>query len=283
MPTSSWDLKKWLYMPRAGLRGLTEPGAGSDALGGMRTTAIRDGDEYILNGTKIYITNGPIADVVLLYAKTNLDAGPRGITAFLVETTAPGFSVAQKLIKMGLRGSPTEELLFEDCRVPAANRVGEEGGGVAVVMNGLDRERVCLAFSCLGLAERAMDLTIAYARDREQFGSSIGSFQMVAAMYADLEALRSMTLDVATEVGNTAFGVAHQHIATRSAALALVAGNSLMRILDKAVQVHGGMGFMWESEVNRLYRAGKLYEIGAGTNEVRKSIIASNLLATRAR
>jgi isovaleryl-CoA dehydrogenase len=270
-----------------GALGLTEPGAGSDALGGMRTTAVRDGDEYVLNGTKIYITNGPIADVVLVYAKTDLAAGPRGITAFLVETTTPGFSVAQKLIKMGLRGSPTGELLFEDCRVPAGNRVGEEGSGVAVVMNGLDRERVCLAFSCLGLAERAIDLTIAYAQDREQFGSAIGSFQMVASMiaemYADVESLRSMTLDVATEVGNTAFGVAHQHIATRSAALALVAGNNLMRILDKAVQVHGGMGFMWETEVNRLYRAGKLYEIGAGTNEVRKSIIASNLLATRAR
>jgi isovaleryl-CoA dehydrogenase len=270
-----------------GALGLTEPGAGSDALGGMRTTAVRDGDEYILNGTKIYITNGPIADVVLVYAKTDLAAGPRGITAFLVETTTPGFSVAQKLIKMGLRGSPTGELLFEDCRVPAVNRVGEEGSGVAVVMNGLDRERVCLAFSCLGLAERAIDLTIAYAQDREQFGSAIGSFQMVASMiaemYADVESLRSMTLDVATEVGNTEFGAAHQHIATRSAALALVAGNNLMRILDKAVQVHGGMGFMWEAEVNRLYRAGKLYEIGAGTNEVRKSIIASNLLATRAR
>lgn len=270
-----------------GALGLTEPGAGSDALGGMRTTAVRDGDEYVLNGTKIFITNGPIADVVLVYAKTDLDAGPRGITAFLVETTTPGFSVAQKLIKMGLRGSPTGELLFEDCRVPASHIVGTEGGGVSVVMNGLDRERVCLAFSCLGLAERAVDLTISYARDREQFGAAIGSFQMVAAMvaemYADLEALRSMTLDVASEVGNTPFGVAHQHIATRSAALALVAGNNLMRILDKAVQVHGGMGFMWETEVNRLYRAGKLFEIGAGTNEVRKSIIASNLLSTRAR
>ena len=147
-----------------GALGLTEPGAGSDAVGGMRTTARRDGDRYLLNGTKLFITNGPIADLVLVYAKTDADAGPHGVTAFVVPTDAPGFSVAQKLVKMGLRGTQTAELVFEDCAVEGANIVGRENHGVAVLMSGLDLERVGLAFLILGMAERALVLAIDYAR-----------------------------------------------------------------------------------------------------------------------
>src|ERR1700751_3936727 len=143
-----------------GALGLTEPGAGSDALGGMRTTARRHGDEYVLNGTKLFITNGPIADLVLVYAKTDPNAGAHGISAFVVETDTPGFAVAQKLVKMGLRGSQTAELVFDDCRVPGANLVGEEHRGVAVVMSGLDLERVGLSFLILGMAERELELTV---------------------------------------------------------------------------------------------------------------------------
>ncbi|EHN10544.1 isovaleryl-CoA dehydrogenase [Patulibacter medicamentivorans] len=270
-----------------GALGLTEPGAGSDALGGMRTTAVRDGDDYVLNGTKLFITNGTIADVVLTYAKTSPEAGPRGISAFVVETGTPGFRVAQKLVKMGLRGSQTAELVYEDVRVPAGNLLGEEDRGVAVVMNGLDRERVVIAFNALGIAERALDLSVSYAREREQFGRPIGANQLisgqVADMYTELEALRSLALDVAFEVQETPHGTAAQQVATRSAALVLLAGRTLNRITDRGVQIHGGGGYIWETEINRLYRTAKLYEIGAGTNEVRQSIVGSNLLGIKAR
>jgi isovaleryl-CoA dehydrogenase len=257
-----------------GALGLTEPGAGSDALGGMRTTARRDADRYILNGTKIFITNGPIADVVLVYAKTDPARGPHGISAFAVPTGAPGFAVAQKLVKMGLRGSQTAELVFDDCRVPAENLVGEENRGVAVVMGGLDTERVGLSFLILGMAERAFDLAVEYARDRRQFGRAIAEFQLVQAhiadMYADLEALRSFTYAVAAEAGGLA--------PRRAAALVLKAGRTFSVIADRALQVHGGTGYMWETEINRLYRAAKLWEIGAGTTEIRQLIVAREVL-----
>ena len=154
-----------------GALGLTEPGAGSDALGSMRTTAHRDGDHYVLNGSKIYITNGPIADVLLVYAKTNKDLGAKGISAFIVEKNMPGFKVAQKLNKMGFRGSQTGELVFDNCRVPAANLVGEENKGVRIVMSGLDLERAMISPICLGIAERALQLSIDYAKQRKQFGA----------------------------------------------------------------------------------------------------------------
>ena len=179
-----------------GALALTEPGAGSDALSGMRTTATREGDDYILNGRKMYITNGSIADVILVYAKTSIEDGARGISAFIVETTAAGFSVAQELSKMGMRGSPTAELVFDDCVVPAMNRVMDENAGVAVVMSGLDIERALVGPMCVGMAERALDLSIDYAKERKQFGKSIGSFQMIQAkladMYAALESMRAM-------------------------------------------------------------------------------------------
>lgn len=267
---------------KVGALALTEPGAGSDALGGMRTTARRDGSDYVLDGTKLYITNGPIADVVLVYAKTSPERGAQGITAFVVERGTPGFTVAQKLKKMGLRGSPTGELVFDACRVPAENVVGPVDGGVAVVMNGLDLERVGIAFMVLGMAERALALTIDYARAREQFGHAIGTFQlvqgMVADMYTEVETLRSFAMDVAHEAAGVGHGAAPDQLSLRAASLALSAGRTFTRVADRALQVHGGSGFMWETEVNRLYRAGKLLEIGAGTNEVRQIIVARQLL-----
>ncbi|MCK9250598.1 MAG: acyl-CoA dehydrogenase family protein [Solirubrobacteraceae bacterium] len=261
---------------------LTEPGAGSDALGGMATTARRDGDHYVLNGTKIFITNGPMADVALVYAKTNPDAGAKGISAFVVETDTPGFQVAQKLEKMGMRGTQTAEIVFEDCRVPAANLVGAENEGVKVVMSGLDLERIGLSFMILGIAERALELAVDYAKDRKQFGRSIGEFQLVqgmlADMYTEVEVLRSYCYDVGREVSELEHGAARSRVHKRSASLVLQAGLMVMRVADAALQVHGGAGYIWEMEINRIYRAGKLLQIGAGTNEIRRVIIARELL-----
>ena len=266
-----------------GALGLTEPGAGSDALGSMRTTAKREGDHYVLNGSKIFITNGPVADVLLVYAKTAPELGPKGISAFIIEKDFPGFSVAQKLIKMGYRGSPTGELVFDNCRVPVENRVGEENKGVAVVMSGLDLERTIYAVSSVGMAERALELSVDYAKTRQQFGKPIAAFQMIQAklaeMYMTLEAMRAYAYRVAAacndmEQGGGGRGEIHK----LSAAAILFCAEGAKKIIDDAVQIHGVTGFMWESEVNRLYRAAKLAEIGAGTNEVRKIIIAEELL-----
>ena len=266
-----------------GCLGLTEPGAGSDALGSMRTTARRDGDHWVLNGSKIFITNGPVADVLLVYAKTAPEKGAHGISAFIVEKDFPGFRVAQKLEKMGYRGSQTGELVFEDCRVPAENLVGTENGGVAVVMSGLDLERAMIAPICLGKAERALELSIDYAQQRRQFGKPIGSFQMVqsmlAEMYVQVEAMRTFTyrtLAAAAPLEIGAGGRGDIHMLTAAAVMhAAEAGHA---VLDRAVQVHGGTGYIWDSEINRLYRSNQLLEIGAGTTEVRKMIIAGELL-----
>jgi isovaleryl-CoA dehydrogenase len=265
---------------------LTEPDAGSDALTGMRTTARRESDHYVLNGTKLYITNGPIADVALVYAKTDLERGAHGISAFVVETDTPGFEVAQRLVKMGMRGSQTAEIVFDDCVVPAANLVGEAGAGVRVVMSGLDLERVALAFLIVGMCERAVDLAVEYAKSRRQFGRMIGEFQLVQGMLADMytetEALRSFTYQVGAEVNGLAHGAERGRVHKRAAAVALQAGLVVMRVADAAVQVHGGSGYMWEMEVNRLYRAAKLLQIGAGTTEVRRLIIGRELVGARA-
>jgi isovaleryl-CoA dehydrogenase len=266
-----------------GALGLTEPGAGSDALGSMRTTARQDGDHYVLNGSKLYITNGPVADVLLVYAKTAPEKGAHGISAFIVEKDFPGFKVAQSLKKMGYRGSPTAELVFEDCRVPAENLVGGENRGVAVVMSGLDLERAMIAPLCLGVAERAFELSLEYAQTRQQFGKPIGSFQMVqsmlAEMYVSIETMRTFTYRTLAEaapleVGGGGRGDIHM----LTAASVLYASEACHAVLDKAVQIHGGSGYIWESEINRLYRSNKLLEIGAGTTEVRKIIIAGELL-----
>ncbi len=266
-----------------GALGLTEPGAGSDALGSMRTTATRDGDFYRLNGTKLYITNGPVADVLLVYAKTNKDRGAKGISAFIVEKGFPGFKVAQKLTKMGFRGSQTAELVFDDCRVPAANLVGEEDRGVQVVMSGLDLERAMISPICLGICERALQLCIDHARTRQQFGKPIANFQMVRAKIADMyvwtESVRVMTyqaLRAANDLEIGGGGRGDIHMIT--AASIMFAAETMNKVLNEAVQIHGGTGYIWESEVNRLYRANKLLEIGAGTTEVRKIIISDELL-----
>jgi isovaleryl-CoA dehydrogenase len=266
-----------------GALGLTEPGAGSDALGSMRTTARRDGDFYVLNGTKLYITNGPVADILLVYAKTAPELGPKGISAFVVEKGMPGFRVAQKLVKMGFRGSPTAELVFEDCRVPAANLIGRENGGVAVVMSGLDLERAMVSPLCLGIAERALEISIEYAKTRQQFGRPISEFQMVqskiADMYVWVETIRTFTyrcLEAANELEIGGGGRGSIHALT--AASVMYAAEACSRVLSEAVQIHGGSGYIWESEVNRLFRSIKLLEIGAGTTEVRKMIIAGELL-----
>lgn len=283
------DAQRRKYLPdlcsgrKIGALGLTEPGAGSDALGSMRTTARRDGDHYVLNGSKIYITNGPVADVLLVYAKTDRDKGAHGISAFIVEKDMKGFKVAQKLKKMGYRGSQTGELLFEDCRVPAENLVGGENRGVAVVMSGLDLERAMISPLCLGIAERALELSVDYARTRRQFGKAIGSFQMVQSMLADMyvqvETIRSFTYRVLAaaaplEIGEGGRGDIHM----LTAASVMYAAEATHKVLDLAVQVHGGTGYIWESEINRLFRSTKLMEIGAGTTEVRKMIISGELL-----
>jgi isovaleryl-CoA dehydrogenase len=266
-----------------GALALTEPGAGSDALGSMATTARRAGDDYVLNGRKLYITNGPVADIVLVYAKTNKAAGAKGISALVVEKGMPGFAVAQKLDKMGFRGSTTAELVFDDCRVPVANRVGLENQGVAVVMSGLDLERAVVAMINLGMAERALDLAIDYARTREQFGRRIGDFQLIqgklAEMYTTVEAMRALcyrTLAACNDLEQGGGGRGDIHKLT--AAAILFAAEGCSRVVADAVQVFGGMGYMRETEINRLYRASKLLEIGAGTTEIRKVIIAGELL-----
>jgi len=266
-----------------GALGLTEPGAGSDALGSMRTTARRDGDSYLLNGSKLYITNGPVADVLLVYAKTDKERGPQGISAFIVEKHFPGFKVAQKLTKMGYRGSQTAELVFEDCRVPAENLVGEENRGVAVVMSGLDLERAMISPICLGVSERALQLCIDYAQTRRQFGKPIGTFQMVqsmlAEMYVAVESMRAFTYKTLAEAASMEIGGGGRgDIHMLTAASVMYAAEACHAVLDKAIQVHGGAGYIWESEINRLYRSIKLLEIGAGTTEVRKMIIAGELL-----
>ncbi len=266
-----------------GALGLTEPGAGSDALGSMRTTARRDGDSFVLNGSKIYITNGPVADVLLVYARSPGSSGSEGISAFVVEKSFPGFSVAQKLEKMGFRGSPTGELVFNDCRVPARNLVGEEGQGKRVLMSGLDLERAMISPICLGISERAMQLSLDYARTRHQFGKPIASFQLIQArladMYTCIETMRTFTYRALASASGLQHGEAGRgEIHKLTAASVMYAANTMNRVLDSALQIHGGSGYIRESEINRLYRATKLLEIGAGTTEVRQMIIAGELL-----
>ncbi len=266
-----------------GCLGLTEPGAGSDALGSMRTRAVKDGDNYVINGTKLFITNGPVADVCVLYAKTQPGQGSKGITAFVVKTDSPGFKVAQKLTKMGFRGSQTGELVFEDLVVPRENIIGEENQGHKVVMGGLDFERATIAPISVGIAERALTISVEYAKTREQFGKTISEFQMIqsylADMYTWIETMKTFCWQVLAECDAIeSQDAGHGEIHARTAASVMYCANMCNRVLDYAVQIHGGSGYIWESEVNRLFRATKLLEIGAGTTEVRKLIIAAELL-----
>ena len=267
-----------------GCLGLTEPGAGSDALGSMTTTAKKSGDAYLINGSKIYITNGPIADICVLYAKTDKqERSSKGITAFVIETNQPGFKVAQKLKKMGFRGSQTAELVFENLLVPKENILGKENEGHKVVMSGLDFERATIAPISVGIAERALEISVDYAKSRTQFNQPIANFQMIqsylAEMYVGIETMKAFSWKVLSECGEVrAEEAGRGKIHAKTAASVLYCANTCNEILDKAVQIFGGYGYMLETEINRLFRSTKLLEIGAGTTEVRKMIIAKELL-----
>ncbi|HOI94645.1 MAG TPA: acyl-CoA dehydrogenase family protein [Syntrophobacter fumaroxidans] len=280
------DALKEKYLPsmvageKIGALGLTEPNAGSDAMG-LRTRAVRKGDKYILNGTKMFITNGPVADVLLVYAKTDPERGAKGISAFIVEKEFPGYKVSRKLRKCGMRGSPTGELVFEDCEVPAENLVGEENKGVNVVTSGLDIERIVLAGGSLGMAQQALDYSIRYSVEREQFGRPIASFQMIqqklADMYARTEAAKLLVYKAAQVARNSPRGGKGTELTKLAAAGILFAAETATWVCDQAVQIHGGYGYCLEFPVQKLWRDAKLYEIGAGTSEIRRLIVAREL------
>ncbi len=258
-----------------GALAMSETGAGSDVVG-MRTRAERRGDVYVLNGSKYWITNGPEADVVLVYAKTDPEAGSRGITAFLVEKGTPGFTQSPHLDKLGMRGSDTGELVFADCEVPAANVVGEEGRGVRVLMSGLDYERVVLSGIGIGIMQACLDEVLPYVRERTQFGQPIGTFQLMQAKVADmftaLNTARAYTYEVAR--------ACDRGDVTRAdaAACVLYASEQAMVQAHQAVQALGGAGFLNDSTVSRLFRDAKLMEIGAGTSEIRRMLIGRELV-----
>ena len=282
------DDQRHRYLPplcrgdAVGALALTEPDAGSDAVG-IQSTAVRDGDDYVVNGTKMYITNGPVANTLVLYAKTDREAGSRGITAFILESDTPGFAVAKKLDKVGHRGSPTGMLSLQDVRIPGGNVLGRENAGVEVMMSGLDIERAFLAGESLGLAEAALEHAIAYAKERKQFGQPIGSFQLIqgkiAEMYTQVEATRWLVYRTAVlaEESNRQ----GKRVSKEAAAAIMYAAEVSTRVALDAVQIHGGYGYLMESPVQRILRDAKLLEIGAGTTEIRKLIIARELLGLR--
>ncbi len=274
--------QKEKYLPglisgeQLGALAMSETGAGSDVVS-MRLKAEKKGDVYVLNGTKMWITNGPGADVLVVYAKTDPEAGSRGITAFLIEKGMPGFSTAQKLDKLGMRGSDTGELVFEDCEVPAANVMGPLGGGVKVLMSGLDYERTVLAAGPLGLMQNCMDIVLPYVHERKQFGQAIGEFQLIqgklADMYVRMNTARAYVYAVAQacDRGKT----------TRmdAAGAILYAAEAATWMALEAIQILGGNGYINEYPTGRLLRDAKLYEIGAGTSEIRRWLIGRELFA----
>ena len=275
------DDQKRRYLPGlisgqcVGSLAMSEAGSGSDVVS-MRLRAERRGDRYILNGTKFWITNAPHADVLVVYAKTAPGENSKGITAFLIEKDFAGFSVGQKLDKMGMRGSDTAELVFEDCEVPAENIMGPENGGVGVLMSGLDYERAVLAAGPLGIMQACLDVVLPYVRERKQFGKPIGSFQLmqgkVADMYVALNSARAYVYAVAKacDAGMT----------TRfdAAGAILMASENAVRVSLEAVQALGGAGYTKDFPVERLVRDAKLYDIGAGTNEIRRFLIGRELI-----
>ena len=267
-------LPKLVAGEHVGALAMSEPGAGSDVVS-MRLRAERKGDRYLLNGTKMWITNGPDADVAVVYAKTDPDAGPRGITAFVVEKGTPGFSVAQKLDKLGMRGSNTGELVFADCEVPAENVLGRVGEGVRVLMSGLDYERAVLAAGPLGIMQACMDVVIPYVHEREQFGQPIGTFQLMQAkladMYTTMNAARAYVYAVARacDRGETS--------RKDAAGAILYAAERATWMALEAIQCLGGNGYINEYPTGRLLRDAKLYEIGAGTSEIRRMLIGREI------
>jgi isovaleryl-CoA dehydrogenase len=272
--------QKTRYLPKlisgdhVGSLAMSEPEAGSDVVS-MRLRADRKGDRYVLNGTKMWITNGHEADTLVVYAKTDVAAGPRGITAFLIEKSFKGFRPAQKLDKLGMRGSPTSELVFEDCEVPAENILGTLNDGVKVLMSGLDYERAVLAAGPVGIMQAAIDLALPYSRERRQFGRPIGEFQLVqgkiADMYTSMNASRAYVYAVARacDAGRT----------TRqdAAGAILFAAERATAVALDAIQLLGGAGYVNDSSAGRLLRDAKLYEIGAGTSEIRRMLIGREL------
>jgi isovaleryl-CoA dehydrogenase len=275
------DAQKTRYLPKlitgehVGALAMSEAGAGSDVVS-MRLAAKKQGDRYVLNGTKFWITNAPHADTLVVYAKTSPETSGRGITAFLIEKGFKGFSVSPKLDKMGMRGSDTAELVFEDCEVPEENVMGPENGGVGVLMSGLDYERAVLSAGPLGIMQACLDVVLPYVRERQQFGKAIGSFQLmqgkVADMYVALNSARAYVYAVARacDAGMT----------TRfdAAGAILMASENAVRVSLEAVQALGGAGYTKDFPVERLVRDAKLYDIGAGTNEIRRFLIGRELI-----
>ena len=272
--------QKAKYLPKlisgdhVGALAMSEPGAGSDVVS-MQLRAKQDGDHYILNGNKMWITNGPDADVLVVYAKTDPEAGSKGITAFIIEKGMPGFSTAQKLDKLGMRGSNTCELVFQDCAVPADNILGGEGKGVRVLMSGLDYERTVLAAGPIGIMQAAMDVVMPYIHERKQFNQSIGEFQLVqgkvADMYTTLNACRAYLYAVA--------GACDRGQTSRkdAAGVILYCAEKATQVALDAIQLLGGNGYINEYPTGRLLRDAKLYEIGAGTSEIRRMLIGREL------
>jgi isovaleryl-CoA dehydrogenase len=279
------DAQRDRYLPKlvsgehVGALAMSEPGSGSDVVS-MQLRAELRGNIYVLNGRKMWITNGPDADVFVVYAKTDISAGPRGISAFIVERGTAGFSTAQKLDKLGMRGSGTCELVFQDCPVPAANLLGQVNRGAAVLMSGLDYERVVLAGGPLGLMAAALDLVLPYVRERKQFGQPIGTFELmqakVADMYAALNASRAYVYSVARACDS---GTSKRRDA---ASCILFAAEHATRAALEAIQALGGNGYTNDYAAGRLLRDAKLYEIGAGTQEIRRMLIGRELFESAA-
>ena len=273
------------YLPKlvsgehVGALAMSEPGAGSDVVG-MRTRADKRDGHYVLNGTKMWITNGPDADTLVIYAKTDPDAGPRGITAFLVEKGFPGFSTAQKLDKLGMRGSNTCELVFQDCQVPEANVLGEVGRGVNVLMSGLDYERAVLAAGPLGIMQACLDTVLPYVHERRQFGQAIGEFQIMQAKLADMYTVMNAARAYVYAVARAC----DRGRGTRkdAAGAILFAAERATWMALEAIQCLGGNGYINDYPTGRLLRDAKLYEIGAGTSEIRRMLIGRELFAETA-
>ncbi|MDA0306137.1 MAG: isovaleryl-CoA dehydrogenase [Proteobacteria bacterium] len=278
------DDQKQRYLPKlisgdhVGALAMSETGAGSDVIG-MTLRAEKKGARYILNGTKMWITNGPDADTLIVYAKTDPDAGPKGISAFIVEKTFKGFSTSPKLDKLGMRGSNTGELVFEDCEVPEENLLGQEGAGASVLMSGLDIERAVLAAGPLGIMQACLDVVFPYVHDRKQFGKPIGAFQLMqgklADMYTTMNASKAYVYAVVRACDEG--GAGNPRLRKETAGAILFAAEKATWMASEAIQCLGGMGYMNESPTGRLLRDAKLYEIGAGTSEIRRWLIGREL------